>query len=68
MGDRIGSVADSWPPAFVAALLLVIASMIPVAFSRPALVANHGPLRATQHLTRRAASRFLGSSLYHADA
>ncbi|KAI0914199.1 NAD(P) transhydrogenase mitochondrial precursor [Ustulina deusta] len=33
--------------------------MIPVAFSRPALVANHGPLRATQHLTRRAASRFL---------
>ncbi|KAI0814527.1 NAD(P) transhydrogenase mitochondrial precursor [Xylaria sp. FL0064] len=30
--------------------------MIPAAFSRPALVANHGSLRATQHLTRRAAS------------
>ncbi|KAI0517618.1 NAD(P) transhydrogenase mitochondrial precursor [Xylaria bambusicola] len=35
--------------------------MILVAFSRPALVANHGygPLRTTQHLTRRAVSRFL---------
>ncbi|KAJ8122488.1 hypothetical protein ONZ43_g1331 [Nemania bipapillata] len=36
--------------------------MIPVAFSRPALVANHGSPCATQHLTRRAVSRFLGSS------
>ncbi|KAH8161323.1 hypothetical protein CIB48_g6914 [Xylaria polymorpha] len=33
--------------------------MIPVAFSRPALVANHGSPRATQQLTRRAVSRFL---------
>ncbi|KAI0197208.1 NAD(P) transhydrogenase [Xylaria flabelliformis] len=33
--------------------------MIPVAFSRPALVANHGPPRAAQQLTRRALSRFL---------
>ncbi|KAI1297510.1 NAD(P) transhydrogenase mitochondrial precursor [Xylaria venustula] len=33
--------------------------MIPVAFSRPALVANHGSLRATQQLTRGAVSRFL---------
>ncbi|KAI0108597.1 NAD(P) transhydrogenase mitochondrial precursor [Nemania sp. FL0031] len=36
--------------------------MIPVAFSRPALVANHGSPCVTQHLTRRAVSRFLGSS------
>ncbi|KAI3321725.1 NAD(P) transhydrogenase mitochondrial precursor [Xylariaceae sp. AK1471] len=33
--------------------------MIPVAFSRPALVANHASPRATQHLTRRAVSRLL---------
>ncbi|KAI0431962.1 NAD(P) transhydrogenase mitochondrial precursor [Xylaria sp. FL1042] len=33
--------------------------MIPVAFSRPALVANHGSLRATQCLTRRGASHLL---------
>ncbi|KAJ2973597.1 hypothetical protein NUW58_g8897 [Xylaria curta] len=33
--------------------------MMPVAFSRPALVANHGSPRATQHLTRRAVSRLL---------
>ncbi|KAI1321380.1 NAD(P) transhydrogenase mitochondrial precursor [Xylariaceae sp. FL0255] len=35
--------------------------MIPVAFSRPALVANHASPRATQHLTRQAVSRFLGT-------
>ncbi|GAW12443.1 hypothetical protein ANO14919_018090 [Xylariales sp. No.14919] len=33
--------------------------MIPVAFPRSALVANHGSLRVTQNLTRRATSRFL---------
>ncbi|KAI0540209.1 NAD(P) transhydrogenase mitochondrial precursor [Xylaria digitata] len=37
--------------------------MIPVAFSRPALVANHGSLRATQNLTRRATSHFLDLTL-----
>ncbi|KAI1169011.1 NAD(P) transhydrogenase mitochondrial precursor [Nemania serpens] len=36
--------------------------MIPLAFSRPALVANHGSPVATQRLARRAVSRFLGSS------
>ncbi|KAI1823334.1 NAD(P) transhydrogenase mitochondrial precursor [Xylaria intraflava] len=40
--------------------------MIPVAFSRPALVANHGSPRATQHLTR-CVSRFLGSPPSYAD-
>lgn len=33
--------------------------MIPLAFSRPALVANHGSPVATQRLARRAVSRFL---------
>ncbi|KAI1263608.1 NAD(P) transhydrogenase mitochondrial precursor [Xylariaceae sp. FL1019] len=33
--------------------------MIPVAFSRPALAANHASPRATQHLTQRALSRLL---------
>ncbi|RYC62249.1 hypothetical protein CHU98_g3966 [Xylaria longipes] len=38
--------------------------MIPVAFSRPALVAKHGPPSATQQLTRRVVSRFLDLTPY----